>query len=390
MTILLNSWPSFDKQDISKVSDILSSGNVNYWTGQECKLFEKEFSSFVGVDSSIACSNGSLSLSLAYLAIGLGNGDEFITSPRTFLATASSGVLLGAKPIFADVDIDSGSITASTIEPLITKKTKAIVVVHVGGWPADMPSICNLADSYKIPVIEDCAQAHGAYVNNRSVGSYGQISSWSFCQDKIISTGGEGGMVCTSNSKFYELMWSFKDHGKNRQTISSKPSSPGFRWVHDTFGSNFRMTELQSGLGRLQLQRLPMWNALRRRNALIIADALADIPCIHVPLPPQHLTHAWYKFYAFVNPQYLASGWSRNRILHEITQLGFPAYTGSCSEIYLEKCFYERGFAPPTRLPIARQLGETSLMFLVHPTITLEQIKSYSDVIRSVILRASL
>ena len=385
----LSPWPNFDSDQIEAATSVLSSGKVNFWTGQETKSFEADFSSWCGCPYSIAMANGSLALSAAYLAIGLGQNDEIITTPRTFIATASSAVLLGAKPVFADVDPNSGSITAETIAPLITSKTKAIVVVHLGGWPADMPSIIDLAGSYGIPVIEDCAQAHGAQIDGQSVGSFGDIAAWSFCQDKIISTAGEGGMVTTQREDLWKSMWSFKDHGKTIDSVFGRSHPAGFRWLHDRFGSNFRLTDLQSAIGRIQLQRLPEWTAIRTRNAFIMSDMLSNFSAVRVPLPRVGLTHAWYKFYAYVNPAALAEGWSRDRILSEIAVLGYPSFSGSCSEIYLERCFQDAGLAPAERLPIARLLGDTSLMFLVHPTITFDQMAKYSEAVRSVISRAS-
>ena len=355
----------------------------------ETDSFESEFADWCGSTKAIAIANGSLALSAAYLAVGLGHGDELITTPRTFVATASSAVLLGAKPVFADVDPISGAITAATIAPLITPRTKAIAVVHLGGWPADIAAICDLARAHGISVIEDCAQAHGARINGQSVGCFGDVAAWSFCQDKIITTAGEGGMVSTSRLDLWDSMWAFKDHGKTSDAVFARAHPPGFRWLHERFGSNFRLTELQSAIGRIQLQRLPEWTAIRTRNALLLAEALSDLSAVRVPLPPEHLTHAWYKFYAFVQPQGLADGWSRLRIQSEIAALGYPALSGSCSEIYLEKCFQDAGLAPAERLPVARELGETSLMFLVHPTITLEQMAGYAQAVRSVVKKAS-
>ena len=384
----LNPWPYFDRDQIDTATRVLASGKVNTWTGQETKAFENDFASWCGSSYSIAMSNGSLALSAAYLAVGLGQGDELITTPRTFIATASSAVLLGAKPIFADVDPNSGAITVASIAPLITPRTKAIAVVHLGGWPADMPAICDLARAHGIAVIEDCAQAHGARINGQSVGCFGDVAAWSFCQDKILTTAGEGGMVNTSRPELWAAMWAFKDHGKTHEAVFCREHPSGFRWLHERFGSNFRLTELQSAIGRIQLQRLPEWNAIRTRNALLLAEALGDLPAVRVPLPPKHHTHAWYKFYAFVQPAVLADGWSRDRILSEIAALGYPVLAGSCSEIYLEKCFQDAGLAPAERLPVARELGETSLMFLVHPTITSEQMAGYAEAVRSVIKKA--
>ncbi len=385
LAVTLAPWPQFDSEQIDAASCVLASGKVNAWTGQETKAFEQDFASWCGSSHAIAMANGSLALSAAYLAIGLGRDDELITTPRTFIATASSSVLLGAKPVFADVDPDSGAITAATIAPLITPRTKVISVVHLGGWPADIPAILELARAHGIAVIEDCAQAHGACINGQSVGSFGDVAAWSFCQEKIISTGGEGGMITTKRSDLWDLMWAFKDHGKSHGAVFGREHPPGFRWLHERFGSNFRLTELQSAIGRLQLKRLPEWTAVRTSNALLLAEALADCSGVRVPLPPEGITHAWYKFYAFVKPDALAEGWSRDRILAEIAALGYPALSGSCSEIYLEKCFQEAGLAPVERLPVARELGETSLMFLVHPTITPEQMAGYAEVVRSVV-----
>ena len=387
-SVMFASWPQFDADQIDAASRVLTSGKVNTWTGEESKAFEREFAKWCGSSHSIAVANGSLALSAAYLAIGLSQGDELITTPRTFIATASSAVLLGAKPVFADVDPDSGAITAATIAPLITPRTKAISVVHLGGWPADMPAICDLARTHGISVIEDCAQAHGARINAQSVGSFGDVAAWSFCQDKIMTTAGEGGMVNTSCPDLWDVMWAFKDHGKTHEAVFGREHPPGFRWLHERFGPNFRLTELQSAIGRIQLQRLPEWTSIRTRNALLLAEALGDLPAVRVPLPPEHLNHAWYKFYAYVQPEALAEGWSRDRILSEIAALGYPAFSGSCSEIYLEKCFQEAGLAPAERLPVARELGETSLMFLVHPTITPDQMACYAQAVRSVVQKA--
>jgi len=386
--MLLPKWPSYDQEQISAVVDVLSSGKVNTWTGQETNLFEEEFAAFTGAQCAVAMSNGSLALSAAYLAIGLGRGDEIITSPRTFIATASSAILLGAKPVFADVDEDSGAITAETIEPHLTAKTKAICVVHLGGWPAEIDKILELANSFNIPLIEDCAQAHGAKFNGKSVGSFGSISAWSFCQDKIMTTGGEGGMVTTNNLDLFDKVWSIKDHGKSYQLTKNSVKKTGFQWVHTSFGSNFRLTELQSAIGRIQLKRLPLWTKLRERNAMILYDVLSECKLLRVPVPPKTVTHAWYKFYAFIRPETIAEGWSRDMIIDKVLGLGYPLFSGSCSEIYLEQCFIKAGLSPTDRLPVARSLGETSLMLLVHPNISSEQMYSYASALIYVLNQA--
>ena len=386
-------WPEFSKEQIEAVSKILKKGAVK-GNGEQTKLFEKEFAKYISVNKAIAIANGSLALSSAYLAIGIKRGDEVITTPRTFIATASSLVLLGAIPIFADIDRDSGNICPKSIEKLINKKTKAIVVVHLAGWPADMNAISYLAKQHKLCVVEDCAQAHGAGIyengNLKKVGSFGDVSAWSFCQDKIISTGGEGGMITTNNEKIYKKILSFKDHGKNLDYLENKQIKNKFAWVHDSFGSNFRLTEIQASIGRKQLQLLDNWNYLRAQNAKIISSELENLSIIRIPKIPAKIKHAWYKFYCYLNSKFLSSSWSRDRIIEEINKIGLPCFSGSCSEIYLEKCFRENGLSPKLRLPIAKELGETSLMFLIDPTISPEKMKEYIKEVKKILILAMI
>ena len=384
------SWPYYEKDEITKAISVLNSGKVNYWTGVETKNFEKEFAKLISTEYALALSNGSLALSCAYLSLNFKKKDEIITSPRTFIATSSSAVLLGLKPIFADVDINSGCITAETIEPHINKNTKAISVVHISGWPADMQEICELANKYKLLIIEDCSQAHGAEILFKNkfqpVGSFGDIATWSFCQDKIISTGGEGGMITTNDLEIYKKVWSFKDHGKNFNSLNiSNRRSVGYQWIHDNLGSNFRLTEFQSAIGRLQIKKLSTWNKLRTRNALILFEILKNINGLRIPLPPKEKKHAWYKFNCYLNLSFLKNDWSRDRIIYEIIQKGYPAFHGGCSEIYLEKCFKDLGLSLEKSLPNAKELGETNLMFLVHPNISLDEMTRYAECVYSII-----
>ena len=389
---LKGTWPYFDNEQINVVSAILKSGNVNYWTGNQGKTFEKEFASWSNTNHALSIANGTLALEAAYHSIGLKRGDEIITTPRSFIATAASAISIGIKVNFADVDINSGNITPETIEPLITKKTKAISVVHIGGWPADMEKICNLARAYDLLVIEDCAQAHGAKIKIdgkfKSIGGFGDISAWSFCQDKIMTTGGEGGMLTTNNSNFYEKAWSLRDHGKTIESVFNKKHPWGFKWLHDNFGSNLRMTEMQSALGRIQLKRIAEWNKLRSRNAEVLIQDLKDIPSLRIPIPDEKYKHAWYKFTCYIIPENLSPNWSRDRIAQEINNLGYPAFQGSCSEIYKENCFKNNGMSPKNRLKNAKKLGETSLTLLIHPTIDLIEMKNYCDIVNNILKKS--
>lgn len=370
MTTLSPPWPSFSDEEATAVRDVILSNKVNYWTGTECRQFEKEFAAWAGTKFAVSLSNGTLALDCALMALGISAGDEVIVTPRTFLASASCIVNAGAVPVFADVGRDSQNITAETISAVLTPRTRAIICVHLAGWPCDMDPIMELAEAHGIVVIEDCAQAHGARYKGRMVGSIGHIGAWSFCQDKIMTTGGEGGMVTTNRREWWQTMWSYKDHGKSWEAMYERQHPPGYRWVHESFGTNWRMLEVQAAIGRIQLRRMPAWTAQRRANAHRIAAVCAGIPALRVAAVPADVEHAYYKFYAFVQPDKLAEGWTRDRIMDAITTMGVSCTQGSCSELYLEKAFDDSGYRPRTRLTMARELGETSLMFLVHPTMT--------------------
>jgi dTDP-4-amino-4,6-dideoxygalactose transaminase len=362
-------WPSFEPDEIETVTSVLRSGRINYRTGEEGRLFEKEFAAFAGCRHGVAVANGTVALELALHALGIGAGDEVVVPSRTFIASASSVVMRGAIPIIADVDATSQNITADTIRPLLTSRTRAIMTVHLAGWPCDMDSILGLARERGIKVIEDCAQAHAATYKGRHVGSFGDAAAFSFCQDKIMTTGGEGGMLTTNNDSVWERAKSFRDHGTTCDTARKDQNSAGFRWVHNSFGTNWRLTEMQSAIGRAQLRKLPHWAALRRRNAAILTKRLSDCPALRVTAPPEEIGHSYYKYYVFVRPERLRAGLDRDKIMAEINAEGIPCFSGICSEIYLEKAF-PKELRPQQRRKIARKLGQTSLMFLVHPTLS--------------------
>jgi len=368
-------WPSFSEEEANAVRDVILSNKVNYWTGQECREFEKEFAAWAGTEYAVAVANGTVALDLALLALGIGAGDEVVVTPRTFLASVSSIVNAGAIPVFAEVDRDSQNITAETIRAVLTPRTRAVICVHLAGWPCDMDPIMTLAAKHDLKVIEDCAQAHGARYKGRSVGFIGHVGAWSFCQDKIMTTGGEGGMVTTNDRSLWKRMWSFKDHGKSWDAVYEREHAPGFRWLHESFGTNWRMLEVQAAIGRIQLRRMKSWHTSRLSNAESIWSVAASLKGLRVPAIPAEVIHAAYKCYVFVDPAELSEGWSRDRILGEILASGIPCFSGSCSEVYLEKAFDGTKWRPVERLPVARELGETSLMFLVHPTLTTDEIK---------------
>jgi dTDP-4-amino-4,6-dideoxygalactose transaminase len=408
-----SSWPSFTDEEIEAVQNVLISNKVNYWTGLECREFEKEFASWANTLYAVALTNGTVALDVALKALNIGPGDEVVVSPRTFIASISCVVNAGAIPVFADVERESGNISARTISAVLTPRTKAIICVHLAGWPCDMDPIMALALFHDLKVIEDCAQAHGTRYKGRSVGSIGHVGAWSFCQDKIMTTGGEGGMVTTNDKDLWATMWSFKDHGKNFDAVYSNKHSVGFRWLHESFGTNWRMLEIQAAIGRIQLRRMAEWTKRRNINAKKLSSALRPFTSLAGPIRlPQFCCnidvtlcrqgckfdnieqckdcciHGYYKFYAYVRPENLADGWNRDRIIEAINSEGVPCYQGTCSEVYLEKAFDATGWRPKQRHPVARELGETSLMWLIHPTLTDFEIKKSCDVITMVLKKA--
>jgi dTDP-4-amino-4,6-dideoxygalactose transaminase len=386
----LSAWPCFTEEEAEAVAAVIASNRVNYWTGTECRDFESEFAAWAGSSRAIAVSNGTLALDLALKGLGIGPGDEVIVTPRTFVASTSCVVTAGATPVFADVDPDSGNITPATIASAITPRTKAIIPVHLAGWPCDMDGIMQLAENHDLKVIEDCAQAHGARVGERSVGSLGHAGAWSFCQDKIMTTGGEGGMVTCNDEDLWSRMWSYKDHGKSWDAVYNREHAPGFRWVVESFGTNWRMMEVQASIGRIQLRRMAAWTARRTEIATRIMKSLAKFPLlVRVPMPEAGFTHAFYRLYAYVRYDGLRNGWSRDHIVDTCTKLGGPVFQGSCSEVYLEKAFDNSGWRPLQRLPVAREVGESSLMFLTHPTITDVELERYCTAIEMTFEQAS-
>ena len=388
-------WPSFTQQEADAVSQVILSNKVNYWTGNECREFEKEFATWADSKHAIAMGNGTLALDVALQALGLGVGDEVIVTPRTFIASISSVVNAGAIPIFADVDAETGNITPETIAAVMTERTKAIVCVHLAGWPCDMDGIMALAAEHDLYVIEDCAQAHGTRYKGRSVGSIGHIGAWSFCQDKIMTTGGEGGMVTTNDESLWRKMWAYKDHGKSYAAVYETEHAPGYRWLHESFGTNWRMTEMQAVIGRIQLTRMSDWTAQRTAHAHAILDecdkwaqqGYLSVPRLEQTAEYADCTHGYYKLYVYVQPDNLPADWSRDRIIAEINALNVPCFSGSASEVYLEKAFDNTGWRPESPLPVAKQLGETSLMFLVHPTLTTAEIAQTVAAIDSVFMQ---
>lgn len=386
---LQGQWPEFGDEEIESVRRVLASGQVNYWTGSECKAFEEEFAKACDARFAIALSNGTVALELALEAAGIGQGDDVIVTPRTFIASASCVVRLGGRPVFADIDADSQNITPDSVRAALTAQTRAVILVHHAGWPCDMDGFAKLAAEHDLVIIEDCAQAHGASINGKPVGGLGHIAAFSFCQDKIMTTGGEGGMLVTNDESIWKRAWAIKDHGKNFDSVFAKNHKPGFRWLHDSFGTNMRMTEMQAAIGRVQLKKLPEWHEQRNHNAAHLTNAMRDHGCIRVPEPTKNVVHAYYRLYAFVEPDGLSSGWDRDRIAKAIQDNGVPCFSGSCPEIYNEQAFESARLRPANPMPVAKSLEPLSLAFLVHPTLSKADLNHMAKVLDEVLSMAS-
>ena len=380
-------WPSFSQEEIAAATRVLTSGRVNYWTGEEGRHFETEFAASTRCRHAIALANGTVALELALQALGIGPGDEVVVPSRTFIATASCVFMRGATPVVADVDRDSQNITAETIRDVLSPRTRAIIAVHLAGWPCDMDPILEIGRSHRLRVVEDCAQAQGAAYKGRPVGSMGDAGAFSFCQDKIMTTGGEGGMLTTNDSELWSRAWAFKDHGKSYDAVYERQHPPGYRWLHESVGTNWRMTEMQSALGRVLLRRLPDAVSRRQQLAGLLNERFSRLPGLRLTVPPVDVTHAFYKYYVFLRPEFLKEGWTRQRVVDAVNAEGVPCFVGSCSEIYLEQVFPPE-LRPRRRLPVAKELGETALMFLVHPTLREEDMRDTADALEKVLSSA--
>ncbi len=382
-------WPHFDDEMVTAAAAVLRSGRVNQWTGRHVRIFETELAERFGRRHAVALANGTLALELGLLAAGIGVGDEVVVTPRSFFASVSAVVRVGARPVFADVDERTQALSVASIEAVLTERTRAVLLVHLGGWPADLPGISALCEQRELLLLEDCAQAHGAEVAGRQVGTWGSLAAFSFCQDKILTTAGEGGALLCDEDALYERAWSFKDHGKNLAKVSAGTPGTGFRWLHDAFGTNWRLSEVQAAVGRVQLRRLDTWLARRRRLGALLTERLAEQPALRIPVPREDERPAYYRFYAFVRPERLRTGWDRDRILQAVAAEGIPCGVGSCPEIYREAAFDRTEWRPERPLPVAKRLGETSMAFHVHPTMTESDAEHTAEAIEKVLAEAT-
>ena len=285
---------------------------------------------------------------------------------------------VGLKPVFVDIDLKSMNISPKYIEQSITKKTRAIICVHLYGMPCDMKEIKKISNKYNLRIIEDCSQAHGSKIGKKYVGSFGDIAVFSFCQDKIISTGGEGGMIITNNKKLYENIWSLKDIGKNKKkyfTVSKDLNK--FPYLHDSIGTNARITEIQSCIGNYQLKHLKSYIRVRNENAKIFFNKLKNCEHLIIPNHNSQITHSYYRYTVIISNEKL----SRSILMKNLKKKGVACTVGGCPTIYNEKYFVEKFNINIKNYPNAEYLKNRTLSFLVDQTISKKEINKVSSIL---------
>jgi dTDP-4-amino-4,6-dideoxygalactose transaminase len=340
VTNKLVGWPHFDENAIRAVEQVLRSGKVNYWTGKKGMEFERRFAEWQGSKYAVSVATGTAALHVALSALGIGPGDEVIVPSYTFIATAFSVVQAGAVPRFADVNIDDHCISVESAEKLVTRRTKAIMPVHLYGNVCDMDKINEFARRHNLFVIEDNAEAFGGEYKGRKTGTLGDIAGCSFCQNKTFTTGGEGGMVSTDNE---DLAWrarSFRDHGYDvQQRLSLLELEQKLPYIHNMIGWNYRMTEMQSAIGLAELDRMDTWNMpARRRNARILMDALMPLPQIkYGPVDTPERRNGWYVMAFSLDIE------NMNCTIREFVEAA-GAEGAPCWKVFWPQCHTERAF----------------------------------------------
>lgn len=385
-------WPIHSEDEIDAVADVLRSGRTNYWTGEHGQAFEREWVEYTGAQHALTVTNGTTALELALHGIGtmITDGDEssvltynrelrirrrdaeVIVPCRTFMATASAVVTSGMNPVLADINSVTLNVTAETLEARRTPRTVAVIVVHYAGLPCDMPAIMEWANKHSIIVIEDCAHAHGARINGKHVGTFGAVGCFSFCVGKIISTGGEGGMVICNDDAIHARMAARRDHGRF-QMVGNRDMTQ-FTYEVQEFGTNLRLTEMQSAIGRLQLKKLDGWNAKRNHIATIYRNAINGPGIRH---PARADGRVWYLYNMQVFDR------DRQDLLRRLNERGIPARIGGCPNLLMEPVF--GGVGAPC--PEADAVGERTLSLPVYPTMTLSDVEEVCTVVNEELKR---
>lgn len=334
-------WPIYGKREEQELLSVLYSGHWGETSGQVSARFIRRFADFQQAEFGVPVPNGTLALEVSLSALGVGFGDEVITTAYTFIATASSAFAVGAKPVFVDIDPATNNIDPAKLEAAITPRTKAIVPVHIGGHPADLDAIIDIARQHGLAVLEDAAQAWGSEWKGKRVGAIGDLGTFSFQSSKNI-TAGEGGAVLTNNRDLYGLVWSLHNVGRLPE---------GGWYQHENLGRNLRITEFQSAILIAQLERLPEQTATRNRNAWRLIEALADVPGIDPVKPDSRATaSSWHLFQIRYDPASFG-GHDRDEFLAALHAEGIPCSGGYVPLIH----------APAIRNTLRERFGAESL-----------------------------
>ena len=379
MKIKFSEWPKYSKFEIAEASKVIKSGKVNYWTGSKCTEFEELYKKKFKLNYAISVANGSVALDAAVSVLNLTSKDEVIVTSRSYVSTASCLQSTKAKVIFADVDLNSQNISIQDLSKKISIRTKAIICTHLAGWPANILEIKKIINNKKIKIIEDCSQAHGARIQKKYVGSFGDIAVWSFCNDKIISTLGEGGMIACKDRILWKKLWAYKDCGKNYDKIFQKKKNNLFKWVHDYKGTNLRMTEVQAAVGIIQLKKLENMINKRKFNCDYIWKNIKKNNFIFVPKIDKDIFHSGYRCYLTTKNNKI-----RNNLIKYLNQFGIDANQGSCPEIYKERRFYNKQ-QKSIFLKNANKLGKISISLPSHHLISKKQLLHITSTINDFI-----
>jgi len=398
-TSAYHTWPHYTQSEAEIIKQVLLSNKVNYWTGTETRKFEIEFKHTIRCRYTIAVSNHDAAFDLALLGLDIQSGDEVILSPLTDFYSINSLVAIGATPIFADVCPQTNNITHETVAEVISAQTKAVVCLHYAGLPCDMDPILDLAFSKNLSVVEDCSQALGAQYKGHPVGSLGDISYFSFSDDAIVTTAGEGGMVATNKFQFWDRMRAHKDGGKSFDKMTYlMPIND--KLVHDRFGTNLRMTELQGAIGRLQLKNIKRWNVKRNAYLTSIWKTVSAIDGLFAPLDSHssnvlagdlqdQIIHGGYKCIVLVDPLTLNPGWDRDAIVEELQELGVPCYSAKYEEVYHQTAVKEARLCPAEILHGAQYFSEHGILFDVHPALSIKDVDKICRDIKAIMQYAS-
>jgi dTDP-4-amino-4,6-dideoxygalactose transaminase len=347
-------WPIFGDREEQLLLEVLHSGKWGELTGSKVMTFARDFAAFQGASYGVCVPNGTLALEVGLEALGVGHGDEIITTAYTFIATASSAFAVGARPIFVDIDPETNNIDPARIEAAITPRTKAIVPVHIGGQPADMDGVMEVARKHGIPVLEDACQAWGAAWKGTPVGAIGDLGCFSFQASKNI-TAGEGGIVVTNSREHYNMAWSLHNVGRLPE---------GGWYQHEILGRNLRMSEWQGAILLAQLERLPDGMAARQRSAERLTAGLADIPGVEPTKVDERVTrHAWHLYQIRYDPARFG-GRSRDEFIKALHAEGIPCSGGYVPLTYqaaiqntLRTRFGEESLANLAEVPRAEHAG---------------------------------